>query len=103
MTLRVLLHAPTAAALRRARSNARNLLAADPDAAVRIVVNAEAVTALAETAEAATDPLITVCANSLRAARIDEAAATAAGLAVTPAAVVLLARLQAEGWSYIRS
>jgi NitT/TauT family transport system ATP-binding protein len=51
MALRLLIHAPTVAALARARSNARNLLRADPTAEVEIVVNGGAVAAAIETGE----------------------------------------------------
>lgn len=100
---RVVLHAPTEDGLRRARSNARNLLAAEPGAEIRIVVNAGAVRTLSETRDPATDPLIVVCANSVRAAGLDAAEIAAAGYALTPAAVVLLIRLQTDGWAYVRS
>ena len=43
--LKVVLHAPTADALQRARSNAGNLLREEPGARVKIVLNAQAVIA----------------------------------------------------------
>lgn len=49
--LRILLHAPTAAALTRARQNAINITADDPAAEVRIVVNGDAVAAVLETVD----------------------------------------------------
>ena len=44
-TLRLVIHAPTEAALARARANAANLLRAEPAAAVEIVINGPAVAA----------------------------------------------------------
>ncbi|GHE21360.1 hypothetical protein [Halomonas urumqiensis] len=96
--LRVLLHAPTAEALARARRNASNLLDARPDAEVLIIANAGAVGAALATPDAS-DPLLRVCRNSLTAQRLDNDR----GLAEVEAAVVTLAEHQAQGWSYIRA
>ena len=96
--LRVLLHAPTAEALTRARRNARNLMTARPDAEVLIVANAGAVAAALAIPDE-TDPLLRLCRNSLAAQALDNAA----GLAEVEAAVVILAERQAEGWAYIRA
>ena len=96
--LRVLLHAPTAEALVRARRNFRNLSKACPDAEVLIVANAGAVAAaLANPDE--TDPHLRLCHNSLVAQGLDNTT----GLAEVAAAVVTLAELQAAGWCYIRA
>lgn len=96
--LRVLLHAPTAEALVRARRNARNLGKARPDAEVLILANAGAVAAALATPDE-TDPLLRLCRNSLAAQGLDNTA----GLAEVEAAVVTLAERQAEGWAYIRA
>lgn len=96
--LRVLLHAPTAEALARARRNAANLHNARPDAEVLIIANAGAVAAALATPDA-TDPLLRLCRNSLAAKRLDNTA----GYAEVEAAVVTLAERQAEGWAYIRA
>lgn len=95
--LRVLLHAPTPDALDRARSNARNLLAAEPDATVEIVANAGAVAKALEGADE-TDAHLLVCERTL-----SRTGASAGGRRTVPAAVVHLARRQAEGWAYIRA
>lgn len=63
--LKVILHAPTGNALQRARNNARNLKKATPDAEIRIIVNAEAVTTALDTVEADTDMMTWVCPNTL--------------------------------------
>lgn len=97
--LRLLIHAPTAAALARARSNARNLLAAAPEAEVEILANAEAAMAALETPDRATDPLLLVCANSLRARN----APLPDHLRRVEAAVLHAARRQAQGWGYWRA
>lgn len=94
-----MIHAPTAAALARARRNLRNYLAVEPGAEVELVANAEAArTALAEP-DAATDARLVLCRNSL-----DQAGLTApAGMATVAAAIQHIARRQAEGWSYFRA
>lgn len=99
MSLRVVIHAPTAAALKRARSNARNLLRAEPDVQVRIIANAEAAAAALTTPDAETDQHLALCLNSLKA----QGLSAPVGIATVPAAVVELARLQADGWAYIRA
>ncbi|ALG75085.1 hypothetical protein VY88_26525 [Azospirillum thiophilum] len=96
--LRLVIHAPTPTALERARNNARNLLAARPDAQVRIVVNAGAVTAALDGPDAETDRLLRVCGNTL--ARTGR---SAGGLTVVPAGVLDIAEAQAEGWGYMRA
>lgn len=97
---RILLHAPTAGALLRARSNAANLTRGAPGVAVRIVVNADAVAATLDTPDAAADALTLVCPNTL--ARIGREARTP--LTVLPeGAVLAIARMQGEGWCYVRA
>ncbi|WP_207459823.1 hypothetical protein [Azospirillum sp. SYSU D00513] len=97
--LRLLIHAPTAAALTRARRNAANLLAARPDAEVRIVANGEAVAAALDQPDPATDPLLLLCGNSL--SRLDRPLPD--GLRRVDAAVVEIAEAQAAGWAYMRA
>ncbi|WP_192035603.1 hypothetical protein [Halomonas sp. YLGW01] len=97
-TLKVLLHAPTPGALTRARRNAVNLLAARPDTEVLIVANGGGVAAALETPDAATDPLLRLCRNSLAAQGLENTA----GLGEVEAAVVTLAEHQVAGWAYIR-
>lgn len=96
--IRLLIHAPTADALRRARNNAANLLKSAPDATVEIVANAAGVAAaLAE--PHITDPHLRLCGNTLLAT----SAEAPAQLSIVPAAVLYLAQRQAEGWAYIRA
>ena len=98
--LKILLHAPTAGALARARSNAANLRKLGPAPEVRILVNADAVAAALDAPDAAADAQTFVCPNTLQ--KIQRAAP--APLTVLPEASMLaLARLQREGWSYIRA
>lgn len=97
--MNILLHAPSVDALRRARSNARNLLAIHPDARVRIVTNAEGAIAACRDRDPHTDPLLTVCENTLRARCLS----APPHLQKTPAAIELIARLQQQGWLYIRA
>ena len=96
--LRVILHAPTAGSLARARSNARNLLLAEPDAQVEIVVNAQAVRCAIEAPDADTDALLRFCENTLQRQNLQPPPHAA----TIQAAVVYMAARQAEGWAYIR-
>ncbi|MEM6711095.1 MAG: hypothetical protein AAF590_02310 [Pseudomonadota bacterium] len=97
-TLKVLLHAPTPDALTRARSNAKNLLAARPDAVIEIIVNAQGAKAAVQAPDEASTSITRVCANSLAKQGLEPPAA----MQVIEAAVVYLAERQAEGWAYIR-
>ncbi len=98
--LRIVLHAPTAGALARARSNATNLLRGQPQVPVRIVVNAEAVAAVLDQPHAEADALTQVCGNTLR--RLGRQA-PAPLMVLAQGAVLALAEMQRDGWSYVRS
>ncbi|SNT17842.1 Intracellular sulfur oxidation protein, DsrE/DsrF family [Noviherbaspirillum humi] len=97
-TLKLLIHAPTEGALQRARRNAANLLKAAPDAEVEIVINAGAVAAALSQSDPA-DAWLVVCGNTLTATQ----AQARPGMRVVPAAVLHIARRQAEGWAYMRA
>jgi len=97
-SLQVLLHAPTPAALERARSNARNLLAARPDAECLVIANGPAVAAALATPDP-TDTHLRLCSNTLAARGLTNDR----GLAEVAAAVVALAEYQRAGWAYIRA
>jgi len=96
--LQLLIHAPTADALTRARNNAQNLLATAPDTAVEIVINGPAVAAALD-APHDTDVLLRVCSNTL--ARLERP--LPATLCSVPAAVLHIAQRQRDGWSYMRA
>lgn len=96
---RLIVHAPTVGALRRARRNIVNLLAAEPDATVELVVNAEAAVEAVANPDQATDAHLVLCENSLRAAGLERPRDSRS----VPAAVGYIARRQAEGWSYFRA
>src|SRR5450830_1630074 len=96
--LRLIIHAPTANALARARRNLANLLKLAPQTEVELVINAAAVPA----ALSQPDPLdghLRICRNSLEAQQLT----APPGLALVPAAVLHIAQRQAEGWSYLRA
>jgi intracellular sulfur oxidation DsrE/DsrF family protein len=98
--LQILLHAPTAPSLARARSNAANIVRSAPHVSVRIVVNAEAVAAALDQPDAAFDALTLVCPNTL--ARLGrEAARPLTVLAM--GAVLEIAEMQMKGWCYVRA
>ncbi|MCK0753323.1 MULTISPECIES: hypothetical protein [Chromohalobacter] len=98
-SLHVVLHAPTADGLARARRNALNLVKARPEAEVLIVANGAAVVAALETPDPASDTWLRLCRNTLVAQNLSNTA----GLKEIEAAVVTLAELQAQGWAYIRA
>lgn len=97
--LRIVIHAPTPQALQRARSNVANLKAQEPNAEVRIIANSTAVEKAVGERDEATDQCLTLCRNSLNKHGLD----APSGVEVTSAAVLLLAKLQQEGWIYIRA
>ena len=96
--MKVLLHAPTAASLARARRNARNLLAARPEAQVLIVANGPGVREALENPDPDTDDRLRLCLNTLHTLQLENSG----GIQEVEAAVVTLAELQAQGWHYIR-
>ena len=98
--IRIVLHAPTASAVTRARNNAANLLKQSAPVEVRIVVNAEAVRAALDEPDPAGDALTLVCPNTL--SRIGRPAPDPLTV-LDEAAVLAIARMQADGWYYIRS
>ncbi|MDR3412601.1 MAG: hypothetical protein P4L87_16945 [Formivibrio sp.] len=98
--LQIILHAPTAQALARARSNAANIIKESAQTVVRIVVNADAVTAALDTPNAAQDPITFVCANTLNKL---QRTAPAPFVTLPGGAALAIARMQQEGWCYIRA
>ena len=96
--LGLIIHAPTRDALHRARRHVVSLRKARPDAEVRLVVNGAGLEEMLANPDPETDPCTVCCGSTLRA--LGREAGTRR---VTPAAVVLIAELQADGWSYIRA
>lgn len=97
--LKLLIHAPTEAALQRALANARNLLHTEPDAQLQIVVNARAAVAALDIDDVALRARLVVCANSLARAEVSPPT----DLRCVQAAVLHVAHMQAEGWAYWRA
>jgi uncharacterized protein len=97
--VRLLIHAPTEAALNRAHRNLANLLVTDPQAEVELVVNGDAVRAALEKPVPASMPYLVLCENSLTRAGLGKPE----GTRTTPAAIVHVAQRQTQGWSYFRS
>lgn len=98
--LKVVLHAPTADALQRARSNAGNLLREAPAAQVKIVLNAQAVTAALDEPHDECDAITWLCPNTLKRANRQNREPLQV---LAHGAVLELARLQQDGWVYIRA
>jgi len=99
---RVALHAPTAQALARARGNFKNLTAGQPQAEVWIVANAQAVQAVLDAPEEMGPALarVLLCPNTLK----NNGLTAPDNVQVLPmGAVEALARMQQDGWVYIRS
>ncbi|MBU0783494.1 MAG: hypothetical protein KJ798_10120 [Gammaproteobacteria bacterium] len=100
MTLKIILHAPTPAALGRARNNAINVMREAPNAQVRIVVNAQAVAAVLDADAEELDALTWLCPVTLLGTNRE----SRTPLHVLPGAAVLeIARMQQAGWVYIRA
>ena len=98
--LDIVLHAPDADSLHRARNSALNALRAAPSAQVRIVANAAAVAAALDTPHEGTDAMTYLCPNTL--AQLERTARAPLQVLDAPA-VLVLARLQKYGWAYIRA
>lgn len=98
--LHIVLHAPDAEGLQRARMNAVNALRAAPQTQVRIVANAGAVAEALDTLHAQADALTYLCPNTL--ANLQRATRAPLQVLGEPA-VLALARLQHHGWAYIRA
>ncbi|MGV3742452.1 MAG: hypothetical protein ACO1NO_09115 [Burkholderiaceae bacterium] len=96
---RILIHAPTAGAVERARNNATNLVREMPDAQVHIIVNADGVPAVLDNPRADSDALTLVCSNTLK--RIGREAA--APLQTVPSAILAIVAMQQDGWLYVRA
>jgi NitT/TauT family transport system ATP-binding protein len=97
--LRILIHAPTQGAVARARNNAANLKKDAPDAEVAIIVNAEGVTAVLDAPRTDTDSLTLVCGNTLQ--KLGRSAPDA--MQTVDAAISAIARMQGDGWLYVRA
>lgn len=97
--LRVLIHAPTAGAVARARNNAANLLKAAPDCAVLILVNADGVATALDTPRPDTDCVTLLCENTLQ--RIQRVAPEPFRTVST--SILAIAEMQREGWCYVRA
>lgn len=97
--LRVLIHAPTAAAVTRARNNAANIRQDAPDAEIRIVANAEGVAAVLDTPRDDTDSLTYLCGITLKRTQRE----ATGPLQTVPGAALAIARMQQDGWCYIRA
>ena len=97
--VRLVIHAPTLAALARARGNLANLLKAEPNCEVELVVNGEAAVEIVRNPDLECARHCVVCENSLRSANL----VCPPGLRMAEAAVLHIARRQAEGWGYWRA
>ena len=99
-TLHIVLHAPDADGLQRARMNAVNALRAQPQSQVRIIANAGAVAAALDSPHDSADALTYLCPNTLASLQRE---AHAPLQVLGEPAVLALARLQHHGWAYIRA
>jgi len=99
---RIVLHAPSPQALARARGNFKNLKAANPELEVWIIVNAQAVQAVLDQPDDLGPALaqMLLCPNTLR----NNGLSAPENIQVLPmGAVEAIARMQQDGWTYIRS
>lgn len=96
---RLLIHAPTVDALKRAQNNARNLLKLEPGAQVEIVVNGPAMAVAVTLTDSDILHRLVLCRNSLQA----QSLTAQTDVKLVDAAVQYLAHQQAAGWSYLRA
>ncbi|MEM6490481.1 MAG: hypothetical protein AAF684_01045 [Pseudomonadota bacterium] len=96
---RVVLHAPTADALARARSNLRNLRYAEPDVEALILANADGALAALKQSDPDTDAALRLCANTLA----KNGRKAPPGVETVDAVIAALLRLQRDGWVYVRA
>ena len=96
---RLVIHAPTAAALHRAYRNLANLRDKEPEALIELVVNGEAVAVAINASDPRSTEYVVLCENSLQAAGLT----TPTGFRTVPAAIHHISQRQAEGWSYFRA
>ncbi|MDF1749750.1 MAG: hypothetical protein P1V34_12845 [Alphaproteobacteria bacterium] len=97
--MKLIVHAPTPDALVRARRNVINLLRANPQAQVELVLNGKAVPEALATPDPETDSYLVLCQNSLSAANL----VAPTGFRTEAAAIEYIARRQMEGWAYFRA
>jgi NitT/TauT family transport system ATP-binding protein len=98
--MKLLLHAPTPAALERARRNAANARRDRPNLQIAIIVNGGAVAAALDTADPrGTDPMLVYCENTLKGLGRHPPH----GARTVPAAILALVDWQADGWTYVRA
>ncbi|WOD07464.1 hypothetical protein [Marinomonas sp. GJ51-6] len=95
----LLIHAPTADALKRAQNNARNLLKLESDAQVEIVVNGSAAALAVTLNDEDILSRLVICRNSLQA----QSLTAQPDVKQVDAAVQYIAHQQMKGWSYMRA
>ena len=98
--LSIVLHAPDAEGLQRARLNATNALTADPQTEVRIIANAAAVAVAINSPNDETDNFTYLCPRTLESQKLESRQPLKV---LTEPAVLAMARLQKLGVAYIRS
>ena len=95
----MIIHASTANSLKRARNNAVNILHSAPDAQLRILANADAVSAALGESHETDATLLILCETTL--ARIGKTAPTS--VKTVPGVALSIARMQQEGWLYMHA
>lgn len=96
---KLVIHAPSPAALKRGQANLRNLLARRAAVNVELVVNGPAMADALDIDDDLVSPRLVLCGNSLKA----QGLSAPEGVRVVPAAVEYLFDRQTEGWAYIRA
>lgn len=107
--LGAVVHVPDTRRVRQALANARNILDDLPGVEVALVVNGDAVEALAATSDHADavgalvgrGARVLACERALRRHGVDPGSLVA-GVEVVPGGASEAVRLQGEGWAYLR-
>lgn len=97
--MKVVIHASDEGSLLRARTCARDLLAARIPGQVRMLANEDGVSEALAQPDTDMDRLLILCRDSL----VRRALEAPRGIECTPNGAVLLTQLQRKGWTYIRA
>jgi len=97
--MKVVIHAPTAEALRRARAFARTLHAKDEEAAIVILANGDGAASAVKEPDSTADRWLVLCECALTELSLIKPP----GIESTDNGIFLIAKLQRKGWSYCRA
>ena len=95
--MKILIHAPSANSLARARVEAGRLVKLPIEGAVRIVATLDGAISAVQKPDPSTDPLLILCGDSVAAADL----VNPPGVEIVPNGTEHIAKLQRKGWAYV--